>query len=196
MTQDIRWIKTHCGKMDHGGCGLLVGVKDNRIVKVKGDPDGFLNKGYICPKGIASPERLNHPDRLRYPLKRAGKRGEGKWDRISWDEALKEIAENLNNIKEKYGARAVAFGLGMPKGQEHFVLIRLANLFGSPNVVTSQDVCHAPREITGLHTCGFYPVADLHQPSKLVVLWASNITSTNEEGEICSMLLKQLKEGT
>lgn len=196
MTEDIRWIKTHCGKMDHGGCGLLVGVKDNRIVKVKGDPDGFLNKGYICPKGIASPERLNHPDRLRYPLKRAGKRGEGKWDRISWDEALKEIAENLNNIKEKYGARAVAFGLGMPKGQEHFVLIRLANLFGSPNVVTSQDVCHAPREITGLHTCGFYPVSDLHQPSKLVVLWASNITSTNEEGEICSMLLKQLKEGT
>jgi len=196
MTEDIRWIKTHCGKMDHGGCGLLVGVKDNRIVKVKGDPDGFLNRGYICPKGIASPERLTHPDRLKHPLKRAGKRGEGKWDRISWDEALKEIAENLNNIKEKYGARAVAFGLGMPKGQEHFVLIRLANLFGSPNVVTSQDVCHAPREITGLHTCGFYPVADLHQPSKLVVLWASNITSTNEEGEICSMLLKQLKEGT
>jgi anaerobic selenocysteine-containing dehydrogenase len=196
MTEDIRWIKTHCGKMDHGGCGLLVGVKDNRIVRVKGDPDGFLNKGYVCPKGIASPERLNHPDRLRHPLKRAGKRGEGKWERISWDEALNEIAGNLNKIKERHGARAVAFGLGMPKGQEHFVLIRLANLFGSPNVVTSQDVCHAPREITGIHTCGFFPVADLHQPSKLVVLWASNITSTNEEGEICSMLLKQLKEGT
>ena len=196
MTEDIHWIKTHCARMDHGGCALLVGVKDNRIVKVKGDPDGFLNKGYICPKGIASPDRLTHPDRLKHPLKRAGKRGEGKWERISWDEALKEIAENLNNIKEKHGARGVAFGLGMPKGQEHFVLIRLANLFGSPNVVTSQDVCHAPREITGIHTCGFYPVADLHHPSKLVLLWASNITSTNEEGEISSMLLKQLKNGT
>ncbi|MBW2118661.1 MAG: molybdopterin-dependent oxidoreductase [Deltaproteobacteria bacterium] len=196
MAEDIRWKKTHCARMDHGGCALLVGVKDNRIVKVKGDPDGFLNKGYICPKGIASPDRLTHPDRLKHPLKRAGKRGEGKWERISWTEALNEIAGNLNNIKEKHGARAVAFGLGMPKGQEHFVLIRLANLFGSPNVVTSQDVCHAPREITGIHTCGFYPVADLHQPSKLVVLWASNITSTNEEGEISSLLLKQLKNGT
>ena len=195
MVKDIRWIKTHCARMDHGGCALLVGVKDNRIVKIKGDPDGYLNKGYICPKGLASPDRLTHPDRLKHPLKRTGNRGEGKWDRISWHEALEETAENLNSIKEKYGARSVAFGLGMPKGLEHFVLIRLANLFGSPNVVTSQDVCHAPREITGLHTCGFYPVADFHHKSKLIVLWASNITSTNEEGEISSMLLKQLKSG-
>jgi anaerobic selenocysteine-containing dehydrogenase len=195
MAQNIRWIKTHCARMDHGGCALLVGVKDNRIIKVKGDPDGYLNKGYICPKGLASPDRLTHPDRLKHPLKRTGKRGEGKWTRISWQEALEEIAKNLNRIKEKYGARSVAFGLGMPKGLDHFVLIRLANLFGSPNVVTSQDVCHAPREITGLHTCGFYPVADMHHKSKLILLWASNLTSTNEEGEISSMLLKQLKDG-
>ncbi len=196
MEDDIRWVKTHCARMDHGGCGLLVGVKDNKIVKVKGDPDGFLNRGYICPKGVASPDRLTHPDRLKYPLKRAGKRGEGKWERISWEEALQYTAENLNKIKEEYGAKGVAFGVGMPKGLEHFVLIRLANLFGSPNVIASQDVCHAPREITGIHTCGFYPVGDFHQKSKLVILWASNITSTNEEGEICSLLLEQLKQGT
>jgi anaerobic selenocysteine-containing dehydrogenase len=196
MKDDIRWVKTHCARMDHGGCALLVGVKDNKIVSVKGNPDGFLNKGYVCAKGIASPDRLTHPDRLKHPLKRAGKRGEGKWKQISWKEALRETAENLNNIKEKYGAKGVAFGVGMPKGLEHFVLIRLANIFGSPNVIASQDVCHAPREITGVHTCGFYPVANLHHKSKLVLLWASNITSTNEEGEICSMLFKQLKDGT
>jgi anaerobic selenocysteine-containing dehydrogenase len=195
MSKGIRWIKTHCARMDHGGCGLLVGVKDNRIVSVKGDPDGFLNKGYICPKGIASPDRLTHPDRLKHPLKRDGKRGEGNWKRISWPEALGEIAENLLKIKEHHGARAVAFGAGTPKGLEHFVLIRLANIFGSPNVVAPQDVCHAPREVTGVHTCGFYPVADLHHPSKLILLWASNITSTNEEGEICSMLLDQVRKG-
>ena len=195
MADNIHWIKTHCARMDHGGCAILAGVKDNIIVQVKGDPDGFLNRGYICVKGLASPDRLTHPERLKHPLKRAGKRGEGKWQRISWQEALNEIAENLNIIKEKYGARGVAFGLGMPKGLDHFVLIRLANLFGSPNVVTSQDVCHAPREITGIHTCGFYPVADFHHQSKLIILWGSNITSTNEEGEICSLLLKQLKNG-
>ncbi|MFH1481011.1 MAG: molybdopterin-dependent oxidoreductase, partial [Pseudomonadota bacterium] len=195
MSEDIRWVKTQCGRMDHGGCTLLVGVKGNRIVKVKGDPEGFLNKGYICPKGIASPDRLTHPDRLKYPLKRIGKRGEGKWARVTWDEALDEIAGNLIALREKQGARSVGFGVGMPKGLDHFVLIRLANIFGSPNVIAIQDVCHAPREITGLHTCGFYPVADLHHPSKLILLWASNITSTNEEGAICSLFLGQVRNG-
>jgi len=196
MKSDINWVKTHCARMDHGGCSIIVGVKDNKIVKVKGDPDGFLNKGYICTKGLASPDRLTHPDRLKYPLKRVGDRGEGKWQRISWKEALEYTAVNLNKIKEKYGPKGVAFGVGMPKGLEHFVLIRLANIFGSPNVVASQDVCHAPREVTGIHTCGFYPVADLHYKSKLILLWASNITSTNEEGEISSMLLEQVEDGT
>ncbi len=196
MENDIRWVRTHCARMDHGGCALLVGVKDNRIIQVKGDPEGFLNRGYICPKGAASPDRLTHPDRLRYPLKRVGKRGEGKWQRITWAEALQEVSGNLLAIKEQYGPKAVAFGVGMPKGLEHFVLIRLANVFGSPNVIASQDVCHAPREITGIHTCGFYPVADFHHPSNLAILWGSNITSTNEEGEICSLLLDQVKNGT
>ena len=196
MKDHIRWVKTHCARMDHGGCALLVGLKDNKMVSVKGDPDGFLNKGYVCIKGLASPDKLTHPDRLRYPLKRAGNKGGGKWKRITWPDAIREMADNLNTIKEKYGAKAVAFCQGMPKGMEHFVLIRLANIFGSPNLVGSQDVCHAPREITGIHTCGFYPVADFHHPSKLVVLWGSNITSTNEEGEICSLLLEQVKNGT
>ncbi len=196
MEEDIRWVKTHCARMDHGGCGLLIGVKDNEIVKVKGDPDGFLNKGYVCPKGLASPDRLTHPDRLKHPLKRVGKRGEGKWERISWPDAIGEISKNLNTIKEKYGAKGVAFCQGMPKGLELFVMVRLANIFGSPNVVGIQDVCHMPREITGIHSCGFYPVADFHHPSKLVILWGSNITSTNEEGAICSLLLNQIKNGT
>jgi anaerobic selenocysteine-containing dehydrogenase len=196
MSDDIRWVKTHCARMDHGGCAILVGVQNGKIVKVKGDPDGYFNKGYICPKGVVSPDRLTHPDRLKYPLKRIGKRGGGKWERISWEEALHYTADSLNKIKEEYGSKSVAFGVGMPKGLEHFVLIRLANLFGSPNVIASQDVCHAPREITGIHTCGFYPVADFHHKSKLVILWGSNITSTNEEGEICSILVEQMKQGT
>ena len=122
MPEEIRWMKTHCARMDHGGCGLLVGVKGNEIVQVKGDPEGYLNKGYTCYKGRVSADRLTHPDRLRHPLKRVGERGEGKWQRISWDQALDETAQNLLRIKEKHGARAVGFGVGMPKGLEHFVL--------------------------------------------------------------------------
>jgi anaerobic selenocysteine-containing dehydrogenase len=182
--------------MDHGGCGLLVGVRDGRIVRVKGDPDGYLSRGYTCHKGLASPERLVHPERLRHPLKRIGGRGEGRWARISWEEALDLISEGLQRVKGRDGAKAVAFCQGMPKGLEHFVLIRLANAFGSPNVVAVQDVCHAGREVSGIHTCGFYPVADFHHPSRLAVLWGSNITATNEEGAICSLLLEQVKNGT
>jgi anaerobic selenocysteine-containing dehydrogenase len=195
MSKEIHWVRTHCARMDHGGCTLLVGVRGNKIIEIKGDPDGILSEGYTCYKGIVSPDRLDHPDRLRYPLKRAGKRGEGKWQRISWDDALDETAGNLLKIKETYGSRAVGFGAGMPKGLEHFVLIRLANIFGSPNVIASQDVCHAPREITGVHTCGFYPVADFHHPTRLILSWASNVLSTSEEGQIASLALKQLRNG-
>lgn len=195
MSEELRWVKTHCARMDHGGCALLVGVRDNQIVEVKGDPQGYLNRGYTCFKGKVSADRLSHPDRLRYPIKRAGKRGEGKWQRVSWEEALDETARNILRIKDTHGARAVGFGVGMPKGLEHFVLIRLANIFGSPNVIASQDVCHAPREITGVHTCGFYPVADLHNPTKLILSWASNVLSSSEEGQIASLTLDQLKNG-
>ena len=196
MKTGLRWTRTHCARMDHGGCAIVVGTKNNRIVQIKGDPDGFLNKGYICPKGLASSERLTHPDRLRYPLLRKGKRGGGEWEKISWEEATGTIAKRFLEIKEECGAKGVAFCQGMPKGMEHFALIRLANLFGSPNVVAVQDVCHAPREVTGMHTCGFYPVTDFHHQSKTVLVWGSNPTHTNEEGEICSLLLDQLKQGT
>ncbi|MGC8490740.1 MAG: molybdopterin-containing oxidoreductase family protein [Syntrophobacteraceae bacterium] len=195
MAEQIRWTRTHCARMDHGGCALLVGVRDNEIVQIKGDPEGYLNRGYVCYKGRVSAERLYHPDRLKHPLRRVGRRGEGKWETISWEKALEITAENLLAIRGKYGARAVGFGAGMPKGLEHFVLIRLANLFGSPNVVASQDVCHAPREVSGIHTCGFYPVADLHNPTKLILSWASNLLSTSEEGQIAGPLLEQLKDG-
>ena len=195
MEQEERWIRTHCGRMDHGGCSLLVQVRDGQITRIKGDPDGYLNKGYICPKGVHSYKKLYHPKRLTKPLKRLGQRGENQWQEISWDQALDEIARGLGRVRDKWGPKAVGFCQGMPKGLEHFVLIRLANAFGSPNVVAVQDVCHAPREVTGLHTCGFYPVADFHHQSRLIILWGSNLPHTNEEGEICSLLMKQLRNG-
>ena len=182
--------------MDHGGCSLLARVEANRIVQIKGDPGGHLNRGFICPKGLATADRLTHPQRLKQPLQRIGSRGQGQWKNISWEAALTLIAARLQNCKKDHGARSVAFCQGMPKGLEHFVLIRLANIFGSPNVVATQDVCHAPREISGFHTCGFYPVADFHHHSDLVILWGSNITQTNEEGIICSQLISRLKSGT
>ncbi len=196
MSGKAEWLKTHCGRMDQGGCGLLVKVEDNRIAAIKGDPDGRLNKGYTCSKGRAGAERLAHPDRLTTPLKRTGARGEGRWDSISWDRAIEEIAGRLTAVKERHGARAVAFCQGMPKGLEHFALIRLANTFGSPNVVGPQNLCHMPREISSIHTCGFYPTPDYRNPSECALLWGGNPTETNEEGVIHTQLEARLKDGT
>lgn len=192
---DTTWIKTHCSRMDHGGCAIRAGVQNGRIVDLRANPDGYLNQGYICAKALAAARKLEHPKRLRQPLKRKGARGRGQWETIAWDEALDIICEQLETARQRHGAASVAFCQGMPKGFEHFALIRLANTFGSPNVVGVQDVCHAPREISGLHTCGFYPVTDFHHDTRQIVLWGSNITATNEEGQICSLLTRQLKKG-
>jgi predicted molibdopterin-dependent oxidoreductase YjgC len=56
-SETLRWMKTHCARMDHGGCALQVGIRDNTIVEVRGDPAGYLNEGYTCYKGRVSPDR-------------------------------------------------------------------------------------------------------------------------------------------
>ncbi len=195
MDNEGQWIRTHCTRMDHGGCGLVVKVKENRIIKIVPDPQAHFSRGHICAKGIFGVEKLNHPQRLKNPLLREGKRGEGRFRPISWDQALEIICENFRKIKGQEGAQGVAFCQGAPKGLEHFVLIRLANLFGSPNVVTIQDVCHAPREITSSHICGFYPVPDLENQAQLILVWGSNILHTNEEGSFGKILKGQIKRG-
>ncbi|MDZ7760623.1 MAG: molybdopterin-dependent oxidoreductase [Desulfovermiculus sp.] len=189
------WHVTHCGRMDHGGCNLQIQLNNGRITSLKGNPDGYLNAGYICPKGRALAEVHDHPQRLTTPLLRTGERGENTWRKAEWEEALEVIVRNLDRVRARDGARSVAFCQGMPKGLEHFGLIRLANTFGSPNVVAVQDVCHAPRELTGRAMSGFYPVADLHNPTELILLWGSNSRATNEEGIINSQLTTRLKEG-
>src|SRR5512137_3052947 len=88
-------VRTCCARMDHGGCGMLVHVENGRITKIEGDPDSPLSRGTLCAKGLAQLERLNHPDRLREPLKRVGRRGEGQWESIPWDEALQTIAARM-----------------------------------------------------------------------------------------------------
>src|SRR4030042_5948825 len=71
----------------HGGCGVEVHVRDGKVVKVEGMEDHPWYQGRLCPRALAMTQYIYHPDRLRHPLKRAGERGEGKWERISWDEA-------------------------------------------------------------------------------------------------------------
>jgi anaerobic selenocysteine-containing dehydrogenase len=99
-------VKTYCARMDHGGCGLLVHLEDGKITRIEGDPDSPLSHGYLCAKWLAQLERINHPDRLQYPMKRLGKKGEGQWTRISWEEALDTISEKVRETIAGDGRKA------------------------------------------------------------------------------------------
>lgn len=188
-------VKTSCARMDHGGCGILAHVENGKIVKIEGDPDSPLNRGVLCAKGIAQIERLNHPDRLQYPMVRTGERGEGKWNRISWDEALDRITDKIKEIIEHNDQRAISFVQGTPKGLELFLMLRLANLLKIPNVVTPGNICHMPRETASILTCGFFPVPDYDCPPSLVLVWGSNLFHTNEEGILGLQLKRAIDQG-
>ena len=177
-------VKTYCARMDHGGCGFRVHVEDGKITKVEGDPDSPLSRGYLCAKGLAQLERINHPDRLKYPMKRAGKKGEGKWKRIPWDEALETVTTKIKETIARDGRGAVSFAQGTPKGLELFLMLRLANLLNVPNVSTPGSICHMPRETAANLTFGFFPIPDYDHPPACVVVWGSNLFQTNEEGII------------
>lgn len=188
-------VKTYCARMDHGGCGILLHVENGRITKIEGDPDSPLSRGAICAKGLAQVERLNHPDRLKYPMIRMGKRGEGKWSRISWHEALGIIIEKIRETIQQDGQRAISFAQGTPKGLELYLMIRLANILNIPNISTPGNICHMPRETASVLTCGFFPVPDYAHPPACVVVWGSNLFQTNEEGILGAQLRRALDQG-
>ena len=107
-------------------------VKDGKLTKVEGDPEGPLNHGYLCPIGAATTQLVYHPDRLKYPQRRVGPRGSGKWERISWDEALDEITEKVLKIRAESGPESIAMGTGT--GRHHIRWVsRFGNALGTPN---------------------------------------------------------------
>ncbi len=123
----------HCG-ID--ACGILAHVKKDRVVKV--EPAEFPDPKYrrICLRGLSSLDMTYHPDRLKHPMKRVGKRGEGKFERISWDEALDTIADKFRAVAAEYGWPAVGWVLGGPgAGTTKFgAYLRLASLTQSTRV--------------------------------------------------------------
>ena len=135
--EDTRLIRTvcpaHCG-ID--ACGITAHVRGDRVVKV--EPAEFPNPRHrrICLRGLSSLDITYHPDRLQYPMKRVGKRGEGQFERITWDEALDFIADRFKKIAAEHGWPAIAWVLGGPgAGTTKFgAYLRLASLTRSTRV--------------------------------------------------------------
>ncbi len=184
QTNTAKVLKSVC-RSCHGGCGTLLHVEGERLVKVIGDPDSPFNKGRLCPIGNATLELVYHPDRLKYPLRRKGERGSGEWQRISWDEALDEIAQRLSAIKQEFGAEAVHFGTGT--GRHHIRWVsRFAFAFGSPNWSEPGFAqCFHPRVNTCFATMGDFPVSDYtagHQ-AECIMYWGHQPLNSGPDGE-------------
>jgi anaerobic selenocysteine-containing dehydrogenase len=186
-----RVVKSHC-RGCHGGCGVLVYVKDGKIAKIAGDPECPINHGTLCSKGLASSQLVYHPDRLIHPVKRTGPKGSGKWERISWDEALNTIAERILSYKKDFGAESIVFGYGTGRENEA-VIYRIANLLGSPNVLTAGHFCYGPRIATSILTCGTNPIVDYENHPRCLILWGNNVVISNPDcykGEPFSVALE------
>ncbi len=120
-------------------------VADGKVLKLQGNPHHPLTKGQLCARGNAGTQLLYDPDRLKYPMLRTGARGEGKFKRISWDEALDLLATRLTELKKKYGPESVAF---FPHGVAAGFFGTLMKAFGTPNSAEPAFAqCRGPRDV-------------------------------------------------
>lgn len=142
---EVKVVKSCCRACIHN-CGVLVHVQDGRVIKIEGNPEYPYSRGAMCAKGLAGIQALYHPNRNKYPLKRVGARGEGKWQRITWDEAIDTIAKKLMEARDKYGAEAVFCSTGGGGNPQFSSIRRFANAFGTPNwVEPGAAQCYLPR---------------------------------------------------
>ena len=172
---ELRKVKTAC-RSCHGGCGIIAHVRDGRVVKIEGDPDSPISHGSLCTKGLAITQIAYHPDRVLYPMKKAN----GKWKRISWDEALDTVAGRFQEIIDRHGPEAIIVGQGTGRDYEsHFS--RFGNLLGTPNILTAGHMCYLSRIGATLTTCGRHPAIDYANNPKCIVMWACNPQWTNPD---------------
>ncbi len=165
-------------------CSTLCYIKDGRWTNVEGNPqagnNGGAGKRTLCGKGNAAMAVMYSPTRLEYPMKRVGEKGEGKFERITWDQAYDEIAEKLLEQKEKYGAKS--YGVLSPQFYAVLDILgrRFLNVHGSPNYLHSA-ICNSQRMFSNLVTLGGprHAVCNKTMPgqmgkSKLLVNWGYN----------------------
>ena len=146
-----------------GGCNICFNccpvhyhIKNDKLVRVTGNEDDPLWRGKICPKSQFLLQLHNSPERLTTPLKRVGKRGEGKFEPISWDQALDEIAAKLQGVKDEFGPESLAIFAGTRTGTlTRRGYIRLfTQLWGTPNFGDTEAFCSEAKRVSFQATLG------------------------------------------
>jgi anaerobic selenocysteine-containing dehydrogenase len=180
-------IPTFCAMCGPGlGCGIYAYVKNGRFMRVEGMKESPLNEGRICAKAHAAPQWVYSSQRLQYPLRRIGKKGEGKFERISWDQALDLIATKLTEQKQKYGPESLAI-LSPARRSYSEYLYRFLIAHGSPNYGHS-GICAMQKTFSFTYTLGAAPVPDVPH-SKLILIWGKQpVYSGSTRGNLKQIL--------
>ncbi|TEB14200.1 Acetylene hydratase [Pelotomaculum sp. FP] len=181
-TAELQTLRTVCG-ICGSCCGMTLTLQNGSVIAVDGDPADPYSQGNLCFKGRAIIDLLNAPDRLRYPL---SKTRNGKWQKLSWEEAFDLLSERLKTIKNRYGPQALAVHVGQAGAGKEFThyVERFCNIYGTPNFSTLGS--HSKR-LAHILTYGAIPVSD-YRNSSCILLWGYNPTRA------CPPLSKQVSE--
>jgi thiosulfate reductase/polysulfide reductase chain A len=178
---EVNTIRTVCN-LCLNRCGLIASKEKNEIT-LRGDEEHPLSHGFLCVKGKASLDIAASSNRIKYPMRRVGDRGSQKWERISWDTALNEIAAKMKNIMANYGTESIA--VQCLKGRDHLAWLAFARAVGSPTIFRHDvHVCYTPQEMADITTFGkvvTYPnlTSDEAAKTKTFVMWGVNMPETN-----------------
>lgn len=165
-------------------CGLMVHVEDDRAVDVTGDPEHPFTRGSLCPKMNRYQDTVHHPERLTTPLRRTGRKGDGAFAPVSWDEAIAEIAERWRGIIARHGAEAIlpysyAGTMGLvQRNAGHAFFHRL----GASRL--DRTICSPAKNEGWARVMGATPAPhpDACAASDLILLWGINAAATNVHG--------------
>lgn len=162
-------------------CGVITEVEDGRAINFYADPEHPITEGWLCAKVRPYLERVYHPDRLQYPLRRVGPKGSGPWARITWEEAIAEIAGRWQEIIARYGAAAIlpySYSGTLGLVQMTVTNSRLWNRLGASQL--ERSICGAAAEFAVEATLGVRhsPPYEHVAHSKLIIIWGHNPVST------------------
>ncbi|OQX17844.1 MAG: molybdopterin oxidoreductase [Desulfobulbaceae bacterium A2] len=179
----------------HGGCGALLTVRDGKLIRVSGDPESPMSKGWMCVKGMHSVHIANNPQRLTHPLRRNKKTG--MWDVIAWETALDEISQRLAAFRQESGPESLAIGQGT--GRHHYMhVVRFANAYGTPNwFEPGLAQCFIPRISVSNITYGKFLTCDYYgkTPPQCILFWGHNPLVSSPDGELGIAAKRALQAG-
>jgi len=166
-------------------CGLVAKVKEGRVVKLEGNPDHPHSRGNLCPRGQSGLINTYDPNRVLTPLIRVGKRGEGKFRKASWEEALDLVASKMQGIKDTYGPEAMVFSSTHNLSQVQFENLLYA--YGSPNYGTQRSLCFNAMITAFLLTYGVEEPSRNYENVEYILMIGRNMMeaiSTSETSEL------------